>query len=457
MKIDKLLNSQKGYLKMMHQSKMSQEEFVLRKIIILMIGLALLLINIAYQNVSVLVSMYSIFVIVILLIKSRNSQPIMFLYVFLLSNSILPFLFFLFELEISSRTLYQTSYHFSMTINYQLLFILSIYFFSKNNYNPFSKRLVDFKCKNNLYLFVLSILVIWFIIIFGKTGTNIFSAGGYGNVNTSGLGGTAIWEYHLIFFIAAYYFSGKKNIQTKIIALSAFSYMFKDLALGGRIATIQLVILLFILYYENYFKNKRLVIYGTIGFVFMVIFAEIRSNLLLSSFGDMLEKFKNPYVLLSNQGEVFYSGTVFIELTKLEFVDWPYRIKSFFGNMISVFLPSKFNMGEAQVAWIASRNLGGTGGGGLISSYFYFWGGPIGVIAIGAYISFLLNNAYTVKNIYFKFYIIMAIVTVMRWHSYNPITLFKSSFYVIPVIFVLLLIHNYKFRYHNYNVRSKIE
>ncbi|MGJ9383954.1 hypothetical protein [Salipaludibacillus sp. CF4.18] len=430
---------------MISQNKKSIEGYIIIKIFIAFIGLTLLLINLAYENVSSFVSVYAVLIIILLIIKSRNSQPLLLFYFFLLSYSILPVFFFLFENTISAYPSFQTYHHFSRTLNYQFLFILTIYFFSKNNYNPDFKKLIDFKIRDNLFLFIISILLIWFIILWGKTGTNIFSAGGYGQTSASGLGGTAIWEYSFLFFIVAFYFSGLKSIRTKVVFFTAISFMFKDLALGGRVATLQLIILIFILYYENSNRTAKLIGYVTIGFFAMVLFGELRGNLHLT-IGDILSKFGDPYRFLSNQGEVFYSGTLIVELTRVEFVDLSFRIKSFIGNVISIFFPSKFTFEEAQVPWIASRNLGGMGGGGMISSYFYFWGGAIAVIAIGAYVSLLLNNAYRTKNIYVKFYIIMVIVTVSRWYSYSPITLFKSTFYIIPVLFLFILIHNYKYK-----------
>jgi len=427
---------------------------VFNKMIIVIPYIFLILLNIAFKEFSAILSIYTVIVLFLTLLKTRDSQPLFIVVLFIASYSIMPMLYFVFDIKISFYTLFANYEAYSNTLNYQAIFVASLYIFSKTTYKKNRKIIDGLPLKNNILIYNLNIAIMIFIILFGKSGNNLFLSGGYGSVNSSLLGETALWEYILIFTLGAYVFSGKIKIRLFIILVISGLFIIKDILLGGRIASLQLLILNFILIFENKFSNKQFKIIILIGFIVFFFFGAIRDNP-DKYFSDFSQLLFDPYTILSNQGEVFYSSTLLIALVNEDVIDVFYRLKSLIGNIISLFMPSRFVFEEADIIWIASRRLGGTGGGGLLTSYFYLWLGPIGVFLIGNYISTIFNKLYYNTNKYFKYYSILVLSTAPRWYAYKPLALFKLSLYVVIVLFIFFLVDNQMLKSNRYNNRLK--
>ena len=95
-------------------------------------------------------------------------------------------------------------------------------------------------------------------------------------------------------------------------------------------------------------------------------------------------------------------------------------------------------------------------GGGLLTCYFYFWFGWLGVIFISIYIAFLYstikNNCENKYSEYKEVLSIFIISTIPRWYLYMPnllfrgILLFTIFYFIIYLFFKKLDIFNDKLK-----------
>ena len=185
-----------------------------------------------------------------------------------------------------------------------------------------------------------------------------------------------------------------------------------------------------------------------LGFYVLLLFGTIRNNPVLL-FSNPKEIAVAPFkeqepvttadgkkIIFSHQGDVYYASARMIGLVKTKQLDPVKRIEAFIGNALSIFLPSKFFPEHVKTGSYL-QNKYGTGGGGLISVYFYTFLGYLGVVLVGLWLGYLINKSRTSPNQFFILYFILVISTYPRWFAYSPITMFKLCFWIIPVYLII--------------------
>ena len=407
-------------------------------IITLLLNILLIILSLYNTSFSKYLLLATSWTNVILLYKSRNQKSFFIMFIFWISYILLIMPAFFSSLKITGYTKYQDMYYFSLTIIIHSIF-LNVFniFFKKVTYNEDPKNKI--KIKNNILFYYFTILVMIFIVIFGRTGTNIFSAGGYGNVEVSDLRGLAINEYFYIFFMLAIKYSNLKQSRINILFLISFIYILKNLLYGGRILGLQLILMLFLFFFSYKISSKMFYFLLSFGFYFFLIFEKIRLNptIIFNSL-DFLNPFSfNSQIISNNQSHVFYNSTAFIGLVNDNLFDLEFRIKSFLYFILGLFVPSKY-IPQEYTLWTAGRNLGvNYGGGGLVSSITYTWLGVFGVILIAIFFAKIFNKFNHSKNEYVNIYIIMLLTTFPRWFAYSLISAFKLCVYSVIIFWVV--------------------
>lgn len=383
------------------------------------------------------ISIINILLFIIIFNRVYNSKLLLLFFIFVLTYNIPVFLHFSFGQKISFYELNTMGKYYENVLEMLFIFNLTVIaFLKKIKSNDIVNKLLF---KDNKLLYIFNIIFMILIYLFAKTGDNMFISGGYGLVNASLIADLAIWEYFSLFFLLSIVYSSKNRFQIFLSVSIGVLYILKDISLGGRIASLQVIILIFILFFESKMNYKQFFIVLVSSFFIISFFGFTRSNVLnLFNFNKIGEL--DVLNLLANQSEVTYSSSILQGLAIDEYVDLTVRIKSLIGNIISVFLPSRFIFEEADIIWIASETFGGAGGGGMIISYFYLWLGPIGVILIATIVTFFSNKLYKTKNNYFLLYLIMVFSTFPRWFAYKPLSLYKLSGYIIPIYFLFSFI-----------------
>jgi len=215
------------------------------------------------------------------------------------------------------------------------------------------------------------------------------------------------------------------NAQKKLLLFIGIIYFIRVMLFGSRIAGIQILCLIFILYYENKFKNIFIYFFSIIGFLIMSLMENLRyGKLIVLNIQNINQTF------ISNQTDVFYSSTVYLALIKNGIYDINFRIKSFIGFIINIILPSKYTFPEGIISEY-SKSYDQYGGGGFIGVYFYVWLSYIGVVLIGILIAKIFNKMYKTKNKNIILFSIISLTTFPRWYAYSPITFIKMGFLAI--------------------------
>lgn len=306
--------------------------------------------------------------------------------------------------------------------------------------------------KNNFLIFYINIVICTLIAFFSKSGESLLSSGGYGQSEITSLGGFAIGEYFLIFFYAAFKFSGT-NKRNQIILLGvAGIFILKSLAFGLRNEFIQLSILLFILYYKENGKSFTYFVFILAGLYFSSLFASFRSNPVSFLESSIIENLSLKGLIdnesdyyISHQGDVVHSSSRLINFrdNKITSSSTIYSSALFFFS--SSVVPQKYLPPQANMAAYRQADYP-IGGGGNIFAYFYFWFWYPGVILAGCIIGLLIRNYKKFINSLYAPYFILVFSTFPRWFSYSPINLFKLCLYgfIIYCIYIILDIYSKK-------------
>jgi len=392
----------------------------------------------AYPDKSVYLAIMTVIFLIDLSVRWKNIQSVVLLFVYMVTHAVMLVIFYGYDVHISFYKAFQNDFYFSHVLRSLsfLIFVIWLFAFPSNSINRKNFGLRQFFTpKPNRVLFFASVSIMTFIIVTGIAGESIFQSGGYGQGKTTRFMNLAIYEYFLIFFLMGFKYM-KENLLSKLImAVLVSLYVVKNLSFGGRIESLQLIIMIFILFLEGKFKYRVLLPLGLLLVVFLGLWGMFRGSVSSDlSILYYLRRF-NTLEVFATQSEVIYSSAVIQSLR----IDSLYSQEEFLNMLVlffvSVFVPSRFMPQEAYLTSVA-RNVSGFGGGGLISSYFYTWLGYFGVVFIGLWIAMLLNGLGRRRSQGFVVYQIMVLSVYPRWFSYSPITMFKLSFYGVIVYFI---------------------
>ena len=387
----------------------------------------------------------SIFVLIInliYLIKFRNRIPIFLIFIYILFHTKIFIDFFLFKKQISFWTDFQYDKYMAPVLLSHLLFLFTLgtfLDFKKKIINNFNHLITEDK---NLYIIIL--LSSFYFLFFGLSGDNIFTSGTYntGNVNKSSL-----HEYFILFYIVSFFFIPNK-LTYKIIQFSLLLfYIFKTFLYGARIEAIEIILVFINFYYILLNKINTKYIYFLIlfGIYLMLLISNIRDNP-SKLFSDNYSELFNISNLLdfnsinennSTEGDVVQSSARMVGLIDNGNLNIFQRIYSFFIYLLSPILPNFILPDYSNLSTFLQSKYS-SGGGGLISTYFYCWLGYFGPIIIAFILSYFINRFYQFKSKSFFVYGLVIISTFPRWFSYNPIFIVKFCLYTL-IIYLFFL------------------
>ena len=174
---------------------------------------------------------------------------------------------------------------------------------------------------------------------------------------------------------------------------------------------VEILLLWFYLFYiyKNKIKIQHLILMSLLGFYLINVVSNIRSNPVeflrgndFASFFDPTTIFVNKSnleIISSNEGDVIQSSGRIIGLVDKQEITTTQRLLSFISYLVSPIIPSSLlptysNLSSYKQDYFKS------GGGGLISIYFFTWLGYIGPVLIGIILAYLINKFYA--NILFR-------------------------------------------------------
>jgi hypothetical protein len=409
-----------------------------------------------------IMSLAVVLINIVFIIKFHRQIPIFILFVFILLYSLIFPSFFIEGYDISYWPDFQTSKIIGIVLLSHFLFL---FFLGNSISSRFYNIELNFKkvIKPNIYVFIFLSFLGTILILFGLSGENIFVSGTYANSEV--VQKSTLHEYFILVFLFIIAYAPNGVLYQRIIQLFLFIFSLKTLLYGGRVEVLQILLLFFYISYvfKNRIKLKYVIAILIFGIYFSGLVSNIRANpliLLSDNFIDLFNPtnifFNKPEnrILSSTEGDVIQSSARIVGLVQTNEISLVQRVISLFNYLLSPIIPSSFLAEPTNLATFKQEYFH-SGGGGLISTFFYVWLGYLGPIFIALMIGFLIKKFYLFNNKLYFIYGICLLSMFPRWFSYNPIFLIKFCIYSI-FIFIFISVIQILFRkFFSYDVSEK--
>lgn len=381
--------------------------------------------NYYFNKTSMIITLISSLV---LLYKSRNDVGHFIAFTFITYAIYKISYEYLFDVKTTFYNVFYIDYNYNLVIAILCYFTTYIAIFYRERQ---TKKHYCITTKNNVLIYYILYFVCLFVLIFGIK--RVHADGYIVSIKT-------IYEYFLIFFMFAYYYSGKSKTKKKFLLLLGIIYVFQDFYYGGRISSIQFLILICLLYYSKKLNSKKIMLLSLPAIILMNVVEFYRNNYTLEQVALSFINIFNPNTNYkwNTFSEVLYSSSG-LTYAKLEVFTLHGRLDSFSQFFTNIFIGGKNELGDI-IPYI-STNISRVGGGGYIPVYFYFWFGWFGVVLISMLICYLFNENLKLKWIKKDFYILFNMVFISmtpRWYAYTPLILFRFVILNFIIIYYLL-------------------
>ncbi len=297
----------------------------------------------------------------------------------------------------------------------------------------------------NIYISIFIILLLYFFLYFGISGENIFISGAYNSGETAK---SSMHEYSILFYILSYFFTTSSRFEKFATNSFFILFIFKTLIYGGRIEVLEIILVYLYFNYilSNKIKIRIFLIILLLGFYFISIIGELRNNptILFNdnffSIFNPLNLFKIPNsgdMISTTEGDVVQSSSRIIGLINTQYLDLFTRFNSFVSFLSSAFVSNVF-LPEYSNLSTYKQQIFTSGGGGLISTYFFCWMWYFGPFVIAFSIGYIINKFFKYNSAYFFIYGFSLLITFPRWFSYNPIFIIKFCFFSILLYLIFV-------------------
>lgn len=247
-----------------------------------------------------------------------------------------------------------------------------------------------------------------------------------------------IYEYCIILFIFGFYYIGNNKKLRIILSILLLIFVGYTLIQGGRVSILQMIIVFFLMNMIHKYDYKKIAILTFMGIILFTIFGIYGDYISWGtefSISYIIEQLIERKFALDTSVSSYFTGLTFVEYSN--FVSFGDRISNFIGYIKYTFLGKYANYKQLQAITINNYI---HYYGGYITSYFYYWLGPIGIVLISLYIGKFLNviNNLTIRSSHFKkLLIVYFISTVPRWFLYFPTALFRGLIIFVIIYFII--------------------
>lgn len=383
-----------------------------------------------YSN-SNITSIYLLIISLYLCIQYRKNINLLFIFIIIAyCNYSVVFSSYLKILPNSIFTLYATTFESKYGMAILVLFFSIICIVFSINKIPFEQESLSInpkdkthREKNSYFLVIIMILALIYIYLFEYNKPEV--VGGRG-------GGTTLYEYSIVIFILALYYGKRYKPLSIIIHILISLFILQELIYGGRITALQLLIVLYLMVYENRFPLIKIIPVCIVGFIFFSVVGSARGSLLQGGFsiGTIMNKISEEAFTLDTSYSAYHTSITFLLLEK--YVTKNYRFSCFISFIKTIFA-GKFGSSKAMVSTL-SRQYFVHYYGGFLPFYFEFYLGIFGVILIALYIAFILKrigmvsvNSSGLK----KTMTVYVIASTFRWYIYSPIQITRGILIMI--------------------------
>lgn len=401
-----------------------------------------------YSRLIILIMIVSLFNVIsatylllffLFVLISKKSGPILFLYLFF---SIILYQFILEDFSIKTTfydLYYESKYYLQIRFHF-LWFVLIFLFFNKGEIVYNSK--MNLKEEDIFYFVTISFL--FFILLFGKTGETVLTSS-YGKNSVNSFLNLSINEYYFLLLNFLFYTYRVGNL----VHLISFLYLVKNILYGGRIEALQLLISYIIYFNINIKKPVYFILLFSISIIFEFIGIARSTGLSFDQFIDFsrnlsLFDFETFNKSFSTFGEVIYSSSVITGTIQESLISNDELFIMKFQHILSCIIPYSLLSNSANISSYI-QTFSPSGGGALISTYFYFLFGFFGVVFFSSLYSYIFKKVNLSKSRHINSITFLLIATSPRWLLYNHVTFIKSFlFYSILLLSYKVYSTNFK-------------
>lgn len=264
-----------------------------------------------------------------------------------------------------------------------------------------------------------------------------------------------IYEYSRVLFLVLYRYAGESNIKKKLFTTLLIAFALQDAYYGGRVTTIQLLILYALTIYYRKLSISKILFFSAVGIVLMTLISSYRAVYSLFSvdiYGLLNSVSENAFV--NDTATFAYYGSAAIVYSS-RLVPFDLKLQSFIEFCASIFIGDRnfYTVGNLSAF---SRRFVLHYGGSFVFSHAYFWFGFAGVIALSLSIVLLLNALSKRENL--TVLRLMAILTLPRWYLYGPLVFFRNLLITSAVLVVTrLMLEVFLLRLARKRRRSKVQ
>lgn len=293
-----------------------------------------------------------------------------------------------------------------------------------------------FQRKRNGFIAYGGIVLLFLILVYSLISIKI-TFGQYDSVENP------IFEYSLIIVVFVWYYGEGYKLVNGLLWVFAILFTARFIIIGDRSSAFMLLVLLAILYFGNKIGFRHIIMFIAVGVPITNVVAIFRSNGIVPA-NEMLSILLEKGYYVDTVSWAYYAGLAVASLY--------YRVANPLYIGIGFFLRCigidnvYSNLNEFARSFSDLYN----NGGGLYSSYFYAFGGYIGVIIGGIILGVILKKMFgSLKKESFPLMLVMITYT-FRWYLYDPTTLFRGCLiFAILISFVCRFIHQITNRNHS--------
>lgn len=394
-----------------------------------------------FSGVVLSISLFGLNLYQIIRCYNKDLLGLAILNFYLLSYNVEPSIYFIFHEQIAYRTQaenIETVYDVGL---YTYLFYIIISIFSTNYNIKNCKHHLFVGSRNSPIIFWGSYVLSIFCILKGKNGETIFQSGGYG-ASMESLEVSSLFGYGIITITLCVVYAYSKFKLKCVLFLSLF-YVIRDLSFGGRIDSIQLVLMWFVVYFQFKFKKRTILLLAVFGFIFNSIW-EIYRSATSGNLGALLAQGTSGLsITTGNSADVYYSSMRLFYMVQEGILTFGDRILSGIYFLLSTFIPYDMLPPISNLSQYMSDTYT-TGGGGLCPIFIYMMFGSIGLILCAIFIAkqlYVLNTVNPSKYRYF--YAVLLFANTPRWWAYYPIGLIKFCLVGLIMFCIAITLEKY--------------
>ena len=392
-----------------------------------------------YFDMEVYMAVCVLLMSAFMIYRSRNNWLMLIIFGFIFYCNYSSILFHYFGIGLTTGNSYSnyyktnTSYYGIQTL-YLFTFLLCIFLLwirdlGKGNDFVFKPNF-DSNDKNWLIGIATSFIML-LVLFFG------FKTSSSGRIDA-----TAIGEYSIIFLIIGFWFCKNNRVIRVVLLFESLVFCAIGLFGGSRIAEVQVLILLFLVFFVYKVKRKRhLILPLLLALIFLKAIGTVRGDSIsLISIEKSLEYLLKSGFSFDTAFSAYHTSLVICDVSEL--LTFSERIELLWRFVLSIFLGGSVENSSLSV-YIKQYHW--SGGGGFLPFYFDFYLGHFGTILIsmlvGIYISLLARLQ---KNNFLSCLSIYLCATVPRWYLYSPTALFRGLLLFSLVFFLFSLLSTKK-------------